>query len=981
MRTKVLTVLSLLFLTVVAFCPKGVDSADADDLFMISVSLHNRDYLQHVKNTSVSYGHIDNQTAVVLVREKDQSIYQKEGIAYEILGTVTDNWQYVLVSFRDQYQKKKLEHIGRIVTIGENRALIRVKNDWDRFGPKYGIELINAFFIPQVKSIRKLSDVSPSPLLNDIIHQVSPVMIYNYILDLQNFQTRFGYADGCSLAADYLKDQFESWGLDVTEHWFINEGWIEVGYPADPQRNIIATLPGTIYPDEIVAICAHYDSRSDDNWNFAPGADDDASGTAAVLEMARILSQYGSERTLQFICFGGEEQWMIGSYAYVEERKAAGDNFVAVINNDMIAYTADGQFEDIEVDCIPETEWLADEVMALASDFVTYPVSKNVGWENVSDHTPFWENEYPAIELAEDEADDVWGGTNPFYHTTGDVIETLNMEFATQIVKMNAAALASLAGVEVSGAVVVCAEHTMDDDDLGESLGNGNGYVDPGEAIELGLSLNNIGHVDVSGVSATLESEDDHVIIVRNTVEFGDILSGGSATGQNTYSVHVSQDCPNGHQILFSVTIQDDQSRSWGGGFVVEVLQPTFVFQAHSFEEVEGNGNTVINPGETINLFVLIENAGLRGASGITARLETNDSDITIADSEALLPDIDVTGVAENRNDPFTFTVNEEADSHSVTFTMHLTEGQGYYHIDMTVQLIIGQGKILFVVDDEGNDNQNYYMEVFELLGISYDVWDVQGRAKVVSDTLLNYPEVIWFTGPVEKNTLTPEDQSALDTYLNGGGRILLSGNLIGSDIGNTSFYRNFLHGYYISFMTMLHHLNGTLNNPVSGEVDIALASTGNTAQTFAGETDPISPAISVFDYDRDTEEGPGLIRSSGSGALAMENSIYKVVYFSFGVEGIEPLDDRVQVLLDVLTWFKEPGVDKGDVDGNGSTDIIDAVVAVNIVLGMHQPDEGQMARADMNYDGAIDIIDVVKVVNAVLGTSGKASVVHSKDM
>ena len=177
------------------------------------------------------------------------------------------------------------------------------------------------------------------------------------------------------------------------------------------------------------------------------------------------------------------------------------------------------------------------------------------------------------------------------------------------------------------------------------------------------------------------------------------------------------------------------------------------------------------------------------------------------------------------------------------------------------------------------------------------------------------------------------------------------------------------------------HHLDGVPSNPVVGGREITLASVGRNAQGFAAETDPISPAVSIFDYARDTEEGPGIIRSSGSGALAVETSIYKLVYLSFGMEGIEPLEERVQVLLDVLSWFKEPGVDKGDVDGNGTTDIIDAVVAVNIVLGVHQANERELARADMNYDGAIDIIDVVKVVNAVLGISGKSGRAESTDM
>ncbi|UCE17099.1 MAG: M20/M25/M40 family metallo-hydrolase [Gemmatimonadota bacterium] len=971
MKTKAFRAGICLLLTVMLFCSDRPCCAKTEDLLMISLSALTREQIQFVEGECVSYGHIDDQTIVALTKEEELAAYQNEGLAYEILGDFADGSRFFLVSFVSFEQRDKLDEIGQVVFIQGDRALLRVEAHWDRTLPKYGIELVKAFFVPKQAVHQKRLPVSRSPLLSDIVHEVSPVRIYNFILDLQNFQTRFAYAEECSLAANYLIEQFESWGLEVTEHWFFNSAWISY---QDPQRNIIATLPGTTYPDEIVAICAHYDSYSEeDPWNYAPGADDNASGTAAVLETARILSQYGSERTLQFICFGGEEQWMIGSYAYVEERRAAGDNFVAVINNDMIAYTGEGKFEDIEVDCIPETEWMADDVMALASDFVTYPMTKNVDWGNVSDHTPFWENGYPAIELAEDEANEVWGGTSPYYHTPGDVIETLNFEFATQIVKMNAAALASWADVSVTGSAVACGEHMIDDDDLGESQGNGNGYVDPGETIELVVFLNNIGVSNVSGVSGTLQTDDEYVTLIRSTVAFGDIGAGGSIPGQDPFTFTVSQNCPNGHQILFSLTIEDDQARVWEGGLVVEVLQPIFVFHSHSFEEVGGNGDSVLDPGETANLYVFLENIGFRGASGITAHLETDDPDVSIADGEAVFPDIAVGEHSGNTAAPFTFSVQETASLHTILFTVHVSEGMGCSHADVTVRLLIGQGTVLLIPDDGGIGNENYYIDAFRYLGVPYEIGDVQGVPKPVSDGLLDYSEVIWFTGAGERNTLMPEDQSSLESFLNEGGKLLLSGSMIGYDVGNTSFYRSYLHGHYVSFMTMLHHLNGAPSNPVVGEMDIALSSTGNNAQSFAGEIDAIPPAVSIFEYDRATEEGSGVIRSSGSGALAVETSVYKVAYFSFGIEGIEPVEDRAQVLADVLLWFKAPGIDKGDVDGNGTIDIIDAVVGVNIVIGLHQPSEEEIARADMNYDGEVNIVDVVKIVNAVLGSSGKA--------
>ena len=300
---------------------------------------------------------------------------------------------------------------------------------------------------------------------------------------------------------------------------------------------------------------------------------------------------------------------------------------------------------------------------------------------------------------------------------------------------------------------------------------------------------------------------------------------------------------------------------------------------------------------------------------------------------------------------------------------------------ELTFRLLVGQCVVLLVPDDGGASNDAYYIETFRSLGVPYVIDESQGSAKIRSNRLCDYSEVIWFTGSEESNTLTQEEQSDLQAFLDGGGKLLMSGNMIGYDIGDSPFYRNYLHGDYVSFMTMLHHLDGVPSNPVVGGREITLASVGRNAQGFAAETDPISPAVSIFDYARDTEEGPGIIRSSGSGALAVETSIYKLVYLSFGMEGIEPLEERIQVLLDVLSWFKEPGVGKGDVDGNGTTDVIDAVVAVNIVLGVHQADERELARADMNYDGTIDIIDIVKVVNAVLGASGKGAIGDSMGM
>ena len=412
----------------------------------------------------------------------------------------------------------------------------------------------------------------------------------------------------------------------------------------------------------------------------------------------------------------------------------------------------------------------------------------------------------------------------------------------------------------------------------------------------------------------------------------------------------------------------------------MRVIQPTVVYITFGLEETSGDGDNIPESGETLHLRLLLGNGGLRDASGITAEIGTDDPDVTITDGEVLFPDMAVQSVAENTSNPFSFSLDEEAPVHTIDFTLRVSEGEGYYRIDVPFRVLMGQGTVRLVADD-GGGYFGYYIGALLNLGVPYDINEIEGVAMPHSDNLLDYSEVIWYTGAEESNTLTPEDQNALKAFLDGGGKLLLSGSMIGYEIGTSSFCKNYLHGEYVTFITMLHHLDGVPSNPVVGEMDITLAAEGYNGQGFTGEIDPISPAVPIFNYDRNTEEGPGLIRSSGCGALAVETSTYKIVFASFGLEGVEPEEDRTQVMADILSWFKEPGIDKGDVNGNGTTDIIDAVVAVNIVLGMHQPDEGQMARADMNYDGAIDIIDVVRIVNAVLGSSGKTSDTSSKDM
>ncbi|MCP4229247.1 MAG: M28 family peptidase, partial [bacterium] len=165
-------------------------------------------------------------------------------------------------------------------------------------------------------------------------------------------------------------------------------------------ENVIGELPGKTRPEEIYIICAHYDSTSDSPWYIAPGAEDNGSGTAGVLHLAKIMSQYDFASTIRFCTWSGEEEGLEGSYAYAAEAFDRGDDIRAVYNMDMIAYMDDDTY-DSTVGYIQEFEDLLTSCLEARDIYVPvlelFPETNRYG----SDQASFWEFGYPAIYTIE----------------------------------------------------------------------------------------------------------------------------------------------------------------------------------------------------------------------------------------------------------------------------------------------------------------------------------------------------------------------------------------------------------------------------------------------------------------------------------------------------------------------------------------------------------------------------------------------------
>jgi len=211
-------------------------------------------------------------------------------------------------------------------------------------------------------------------------------------------------------------------------------------------NNVYATKTGTTYPDQYYIICAHYDATSQSPMVRAPGADDNASGTSGVIEAARVLADYNFEYSIKFMVFPGEEQGLHGSAAYAAWAAQTGEQILGVLNMDMIAYDGnnDGTVE-IHSGTMGSSQAIGNFLNSNITAF-NLPLTAQIitsGSTSGSDHYSFWTHGYPAILLIEDFQD-----FTPFYHTTNDLLSTLNLPYFLENSQLTIGTLALLAEID-----------------------------------------------------------------------------------------------------------------------------------------------------------------------------------------------------------------------------------------------------------------------------------------------------------------------------------------------------------------------------------------------------------------------------------------------------------------------------------------------------------------------------------------------------
>lgn len=258
-----------------------------------------------------------------------------------------------------------------------------------------------------------------------VVADVSRARIYHYASDLYAFGSKFITEPGNALAIDYITETLESFGYEPELQWFEPR-------PGLRSANIIATLPGSVDPDLVYVVSSHFDSV-----NRGPGADDNSSGTTALLEAARTMKDHPQPATIKFAFFTGEEAGLLGSREFVRRAVEAGEHIVGALNNDMVGYANDHRLDNTIRYSNAGIRDVQHAAAFLFTDLITYDAK----YYKSTDAHAYYEA-----------YGDIVGGIgsypilgNPHYHQSHDVLETINQQLVAEVSKTTVATLMLLA--------------------------------------------------------------------------------------------------------------------------------------------------------------------------------------------------------------------------------------------------------------------------------------------------------------------------------------------------------------------------------------------------------------------------------------------------------------------------------------------------------------------------------------------------------
>lgn len=357
-----------------------------------------------------------------------------------------------------------------------------------RFLPLFALILLPFFIAPTLAQ----RTAQPDPSITKMMDEVSAKRLEADIRSLVGFGTRNTLSSqtdpkrGIGAARDWIYTEFQKISqacggcLTVEKQSFEQPKAARIPQPTI-LTNVVATLKGTTDPDRVYVVSGHYDSMCTsptDGECDAPGANDDASGTAAVIELARVMSKNKYDATIIFMTVAGEEQGLLGATYFAEQAKQKAMNIEAMITNDIIGGVTtnkNSQFRKrlrVFAEGVPSNEnereantrrsvggendspsrqlgrYIAEQTSRYMRGFSAWVIYRRDRYGRGGDHIPFLERGYAAVRFTEPDEDfthqhqNVRTEEGVFY---GDTPEFVDFSYVADATRVNLITLASLA--------------------------------------------------------------------------------------------------------------------------------------------------------------------------------------------------------------------------------------------------------------------------------------------------------------------------------------------------------------------------------------------------------------------------------------------------------------------------------------------------------------------------------------------------------
>ncbi len=398
-------------------------SGEAEDLY--KVTLYSQHQAEMLKSSGVDVLFWVRGGYLLLADGSQSQSLKQGGLDLELLASDVRRDQLAIDGRFDRKNAEMFEVLyedGRVRLLLAGTGRLALTDEPAEVFPLPDKEVKISYYPPAYDKTPQLS-VAAMEDIEQLIALVRQDSLESYLLRFQAFDTRLTGTYPNYEARDWIAAKFDEFGYDsiVIDPFIGSQLW---NYTPCQSYNVITYKVGNLYPERQIIIGGHFDAVPD-----CPGADDNASGTACVLEIARILKDIETNMTIILIAFDSEESWMWGSYHYCDAAVERNDDIVLMINPDMIAHENNDTRADLYYG--PETAY-ASLWSQLASTHVG--IIGDLSGSTASDHWPFQQAGYDVIFVQEK-------NFSTHYHLPSDSSVYLNFDYMTRMVKATLATL------------------------------------------------------------------------------------------------------------------------------------------------------------------------------------------------------------------------------------------------------------------------------------------------------------------------------------------------------------------------------------------------------------------------------------------------------------------------------------------------------------------------------------------------------------